>query len=282
MKMTASQPLSGKTSEEISQLANSFLEKIPRNTRIGNKSLRDKLEWSEDLYISIKRKLIEDGKIMTGRGQGGSVFLPPDIPEEKFINNPPDNSDSYKDEAPQNLYVNEKSLYKPILDTIRTTWKKEQGFDDFIAEDTSFGGRRPDGVWARPDITVVAYTAYAYVPGKIFDVITFEIKNYNNISVTAVYEALAHRRAATRSYVLIQVSQDKLDEFKEIKLPDVADEAARHGIGIIIATDPGNYDTWEIKEEPSRINPDPMRLDKFIREQLPEGTRDQIIKWFRS
>ena len=110
MKMTASQPLSGKTSEEISQLANSFLEKIPRNTRIGNKSLRDKLEWSEDLYISIKRKLIEDGKIMTGRGQGGSVFLPPDIPEEKFINNPPDNSDSYEDEAPQNLYVNEKSF----------------------------------------------------------------------------------------------------------------------------------------------------------------------------
>ena len=59
------------------------------------------------------------------------------------------------------------------------------------------------------------------------------------------------------------------------------EEANRHGVGLIVAGDPGDYDLWDIREEAVHVNPDPARLNTFIRNQLSEGTRDQIVRWFR-
>ena len=61
-------------------------------------------------------------------------------------------------------------------------------------------------------------TTYVYVPGRHFDVATFEIKAADWIDVTAVYEALAHRRAATRAYVILNVpeSQQQLSQVESL------------------------------------------------------------------
>jgi hypothetical protein len=71
-------------------------------------------------------------------------------------------------------------------------------------EITALGGSRPDGIWSRPDTTTVEIRTFEYVSGKHLDVNTFEIKSPDAVNVQAVYEALAHRRAATRSYVLTE------------------------------------------------------------------------------
>jgi len=60
----------------------------------------------------------------------------------------------------------------------------------------------------RPDLVVASMTTLLYVPGKLFDVTTFEVKPLDRIEVTAVYEALAHRRASTRSYVWMHIPDE--------------------------------------------------------------------------
>ena len=42
---------------------------------IGNKALRDALGWEESKYKRIRSELLAQGKIIRGRGQGGSVGL---------------------------------------------------------------------------------------------------------------------------------------------------------------------------------------------------------------
>lgn len=269
-------PLTGKSADEIEQLKVQLFEAVPQNgTSIGNKSLREHLDWESNFYLEVRRRLIDDGKLVLGKGQGGSV--------RRLLAEAPRISGDAPDVAgaEEEKFATEQSLYVPMLEVIRNRWIKEQSFNNVIVEDTSKGGRRADGIWSRPDITVVASTTYTYVPNKHFDVVTFEVKHYKGIDVTAVYEALAHRRSSTRSYVLVYVPDDKLPFFESPTLTGIADEATKHGVGFIVAGDPQDYDTWDIREEASNEIPDPSRLNKFIRDQLSEGTRDEIVRWFR-
>ncbi|NHM18860.1 hypothetical protein [Tritonibacter mobilis] len=269
-------PLAGKSSEEIDELTQALLAQVPKDQSIGNKSLRESLDWDQDLYLAVRSKLIEDGSVTTGRGRGGSIrrLTAPSAPEEA------DNADGAQ-ELPRDEFPNEATLYQPVIDVLRDRWVKDQPFDQFVVENTSQGGRRADGIWTRPDITVAAMTTYTYVPGRHLDIVSFEVKHHTGFNVTAIYEALAHRRSATRAYVLAYIPDDKLPLYQDTLLADVQDEAARHGIGLIIVGDPKDFDTWEIKEDGTTFPPDPSRLNTFIRNQLSEGTRDQIVRWFR-
>src|ERR1035441_4896420 len=75
-----------------------------------------------------------------------------------------------------------------------------------VVEVTARQGRRETGgTWTRPDIVAAALRVFPHVPGKFFDLITFEVKPFDGIDVTAVFEALSHRRAATQAYVWLHV-----------------------------------------------------------------------------
>jgi type I restriction enzyme M protein len=41
----------------------------------GNQRLREALGWQESTYDRIKQQLLDDGRIIPGRGRGGSVAL---------------------------------------------------------------------------------------------------------------------------------------------------------------------------------------------------------------
>ena len=266
--------LTGMNSDEINELKPVLLDAVPKDgTNVGNKALRDGLGWNSDTYLDVRRSLIDDGELVLGRGRGGSV--------RRLFTEPADATPDASDEE-SGPFPNEESLYDPMLEAIRGGWINDQSFDDVIVEDTSRGGARPDGIWSRPDITVLANTKYTYVPNTHFDVITFEVKHYKRLDVTAVYEALAHRRSATRAYVLVYVPDQALPQLESPTLADIADEAIKHGVGFIIAADPKDYDTWDVREVASNVTPDPARLDKFIRNQLSGDTREQIVRWFRA
>ena len=277
-------PLTGRSTEEIGGLEGQLLAGVPEDGRsVSNRRLRDEiLRWDSDLYLAVRKRLIENGKLITGRGRGGSVRRTPS--EE-----PPGNGEVL-DEAAANRegrhpdeppFPDESSLYDPMLVVIRERWVLDQPFDQVLVEKTDRGGRRADGIWTRPDITVAAMTSYTFVPGRHFDIVTFEVKHFSGLNVTAVYEALAHRGAATRSYLLVYVPDDQIDAFESPTLAEITEEANRHGIGLIVAGDPRDFDTWDIREDAERVAPDPARLNAFIRNQLSEGTKDQIVRWFR-
>lgn len=261
-------PLSGRTTGEIDELKSKLLGQIPDNESIGNKALREALSWDTDLYLAVRARLIDEGEVATGRGRGGSV-------RKVDITAPEDSEDSAEQ------YPNEASLYDPMIKVLRERWVKDQPFDQFVVENTALGGRRADGVWTRPDVTVAAMTTFTYVPGRHLDVVTFEIKHYRGLNVTAIYEALAHRRSSTRAFVLAFIPDEQFTQVRDTVLPELQEEAARHGVGLILAGDPEDFDTWEIREDSEAHVPDPVRLNTFIRNQLSEGTRDQIVRWFR-
>jgi FAD/FMN-containing dehydrogenase len=121
----------------------------------------------------------------------------------------------------------------------------------------------------------VEVRAFAYVPGKYLEVTTFEVKPSDAITVQAVYEALAHRRAATRSYVLLDVPADRR-EASESAVAELCEVARAHGIGVVTAEDPANYETWEEREVAVRVEPDPEQLDAFIGRQLSDRARGEI------
>lgn len=176
---------------------------------------------------------------------------------------------------------NELALYEPMRSVIAGDWAKDHRTDPLAVEITALQGRRSTGgTWSRPDITSVEVRTFAYVPGKHLEVVTFEVKAANAITVQAVYEALAHRRAATRSYVLLHVPTADAELLHEA-VSDVALIARSYGVGLVTVGAANDYETWEEIEEARRVEPDPERLDNFIATQLSDKTRNLISRRLR-
>jgi hypothetical protein len=144
---------------------------------------------------------------------------------------------------------NELDLYAPMKTVIENEWAQDHRAEPLAVEVTALqGSKLTGGTWSRPDIVSIEVRTFAFIPGKHLEVVSFEVKAAHSINVQAVYEALAHRRSATRSYVLLHVP------------------------------DPADYETWDERVEADRVVPDPERLDTFIAVQLNEKTRMKIVR----
>jgi len=123
---------------------------------------------------------------------------------------------------------------------------------------------------------------FPHVPGKFFDLITFELKPFDGIDVTAVFEALSHRRAATQAYVWLHVPAAEASNADLIALlKRIEEEASRHGVGMIVGADPSDYSSWDLRLRAARFEPDPESLNEFIAQQLSGLARDELAQWFR-
>lgn len=268
--------LEGFSEQKIVELENELLNCFQSAVILGNVTLRNRLVakgWSEDTYWPIRNRLIERGILETGRGKGGSV--------RKVAAEAPAPETARAEAVARVGSQAERDLYAPMAEVIRNRWGNAYRLDSLVVEITAQqGARQTGGRWTRPDITVASFKTFAYVPGKHFDLITFEIKPYDTLDVTVIYEALAHRRAATRAYALVHIPDDKLEALQAV-LDEVASEAKRFGVGLIVAADPANYDTWDELIEAVRHEPDPERLNDFLAQQVSQVFREQIVRWFR-
>lgn len=270
MKMTF--VLEGLDEQQIKKYEQ-MLKIVPEDgTSIGNVTLLGKLKWKEEVFWEIRDKLIDLGVLEKGRGKGGSVRRVLGVQSQQL------SSEKIYSEAER---IKEKELYEPMATVIKERWIKDNRFDDAIVEIVAQQGRRETGgKWTRPDIVVASLTTFAYVPGKFFDLITFEVKPHDAVDITVVYEALAHLRASTKSYVLLHIPKPILSSYQDI-IEQICEEAKRHGIGVIIAEDPAKYETWEEKAEAYRREPDPEKLNEFITVQTNQAFKEKIIKWLR-
>lgn len=272
--------LQGKTEDEIRSLEQALLSLLTElGGSAGNTRLIRRLQWPEEDYWPIRNRLVDAGVVRLYRARGGAVELLP--PEQPHADTP--NVDVMQ-EAPGAAQVDQQreaevDLYEPVATVLRQQWARDLRFRHQIVETTASQGRRnTGGTWTRPDIVVAALRVFPFLPGKYFDLITFEIKPRWALAVTAVYEALAHRRAATQSYVWVHC-QDQ--ESNAEALSRLKEEAERHGIGLIVATDPADYETWLTQCEPLRVEPDPELLNEFVAVQMSSGAKDELAAWVR-
>ena len=110
--------------------------------------------------------------------------------------------------------------------------------------------------------------------------ITFEIKHAaQGLDVTAVYEALAHRCAATGSFLVIYapepVDEDLASAMNDMLLP----EAEEHGIGLVLTADPANFGSWNNRATAERVQPALWKMEEFIAAVIPNNHHDQIRGW---
>jgi len=127
---------------------------------------------------------------------------------------------------------------------------------------------------------LATYDSYEFVPGKHFDVVTFEAKTFEALDVTAVYEALSHRRAAHYSFLLAYVP-GAVRESLESAIEDLTYEADQHGVGMVVLADPRDYKTWEFLVEADRNDPDPRDVNDFLDTQISAAFKDKIRRWLR-
>ena len=264
------------TPTDVAASEDALLSKLrEKGGHAGNVTLQRELGWDSDTYWSVRDRLVDSGHLELGRGKGGSVSLvvpavASPAPSPGVGTNPSE-------------YPAESDLYTPVAKVLRSEWAKDMRFRSHHVEVTARQGRRDTGgTWTRPDIVVAALRVFPHVPGKYFDLITFELKPFEGIDVTAVFEALAHRRAATQAYVWLHVpaGMEANDDTRAL-LERVSEEARRHGVGLIVGADPADYSTWDVQLRAVRIEPDPEFLNEFIAQQLPALARDELAQWFR-
>ena len=270
-------------SMSLSNDASVLYERVPTDgSPVGNTTLSRSVRWQDDRYWAARDELLESGLVIRGRGRGGSI--------RRIVVAEPANAAMTVSEttSPEQLVVEaaaelrrEVTLYPMIRDVILGDFARDRRVTPLAVEITALQGRRSTGGrWSRPDIVSVEVTTYLHLPGRVLELMTFEVKPEDAVDVSAVYEALSHRRSATRSYVVFHVPDDSTGSL-EPALEDICEEARSHGIGIIVAGQPDDYETWDERVQAVRHEPDPLRLDNFIATQLTPGTANRIAREVR-
>jgi hypothetical protein len=246
-----------------------FLNAILPGQQIGNKSLREKLRWSEDRFWEVRNRLIDSGELTVGRGRGGSTIRLAQIAVAQ-----PTSQLSSIAEAEEQV---ESDLYEPFAQTIQDSWSQDQGLKRVKVSITAHqGAKSTGGGWSRPDVTSVAVRKYKLLPGTRLDVYTFEIKTHTNVDIKSVFEAVAHSRAATHSYLCVHVPNG--DEPNSAEWDRIQDECERLGIGLLTFSDPQDYNTWDPKAKARRNDPDPDVMEAFLSQQLDDTTQTFIAE----
>jgi hypothetical protein len=221
---------------------------------------------------------VDEGLVVRGKGRGGSVII---VEPTKSVEVSP-NSEVTAAAAGElaAVYVRETELYPPSKQVIEEGWSRERAYDDFVVEITALPGRvQTGGIWTRPDISLLGTKSYPFLPGRFFEIVTFELKAADALDVKGVFEALSHAQFATLAYVVFYTSGK---DFKEYPNSDrVIELAAKHGIGVIVTPQIDKYEFWNELVEPRRNTIDPEQANHFIGASFSETARNRIIKWHK-
>ena len=92
-----------------------------------------------------------------------------------------------------------------------------------------------------------------------------------------VLEAIAHREAAHRAYVMYATSQATFEAAVEYER--IVELAQKYGVGIVCTEKPDDVENWEIELEAIRHDPDPARLDRFLNDLPSDSMKKQLMRW---
>ncbi len=215
------------------------------------------LEVSREMYFEIRNELITEGLVGKGVGYGGSV---------------------YRIEGAKKA-GKESDLYESVRKYIENNWTAENEIKDFVLDKTAEqGGKKRQGIWTRPDFSLVAIQSYTYIPGRTIELITFEVKPADDFRIEGVFETAAHSRATHRSYLMIHTPDGRPDTDKFQRL---VSECERFRLGLIIFADKDNWDTYEIVQDADHRNPNPGDVNSFIKTLMKKDSQEKIIAMVR-
>lgn len=239
----------------------------------GNSTLRQMLNWDEKSYWRIQGHLIKTGRIVAGRGRGGSVRFT----EAQATESGTEPTQATIPTESVTTIQNEKALYPLLKEAIEGKWIKRFALDDVMVEEThSRGSKDTGGTFTRPDITAAGIRRYVYLPKRL-EIVTFEVKPAEAISIMGVLEAIAHREASHRAYVLYATPRASFEEASEGER--ILELAQKYGVGVMLTEKADDVETWEVLLDAVRHEPDPARLDRFLNDLPREEMKRKLSKW---
>ncbi|HVN86350.1 MAG TPA: hypothetical protein VMW17_16065 [Candidatus Binatia bacterium] len=103
------------------------------------------------------------------------------------------------------------------------------GGSAYRVQSANQGRKKPGGKWTRPDFALAAVKSFPYIPGKVLELITFEVKPADDYRIEGVFETAAHSRFSHKSCLLIYAPSGKPDTQDSER---VEREYERFGLGL--------------------------------------------------
>jgi hypothetical protein len=147
-----------------------------------------------------------------------------------------------------------------------------------IVQNTAHGGTA-GGLWTRPDLVAAVVARYAYAPLPQLDLFGFEIKMTKGCTVYAIHEALAHTTFVHFAYLVVFLPEGAQSE--RDNLMRMIEQAQKHGVGLIIVSDPSDDATYEIILAAQRHSPKLKRIDDFISQRFDRANQLALRAWIR-
>jgi len=225
-------------------------------------------------YWAAEQALVDARRIERRRGRMGGIYLLPAAAEPAADEVPA--APDVQDEQPEELEVRrEQEFYEPAMAAILGNWTEQPGFTRVFGAITAGQGRRATGgAWTRPDITICTVSDWLFSSRPEGDVRTIEVKRYEALNVIGVYEAVSHKSRAHYAYLLVVNFPENLTEDQKADFDNVLSVAGRHGVGVITATDAGDWSTWSFELDPLRSDADHQAVNQFLLDQVPPAVRD--------
>lgn len=172
----------------------------------------------------------------------------------------------------------ESHYYKCIEDMLSKHYQARLTKDgQYLVASTARKDTKIAGRWTRPDITVVANRKFPFIREPEFDIITFEVKRPADCEAIAVFEALAHNSAATRSYVFFPMTEAELDANPQGER--IREECVRHGIGLFLVRDSYTLNDACLLIESQRRPLNPERCSQFLQKVLEPSDLGTLTTW---
>jgi hypothetical protein len=172
-----------------------------------------------------------------------------------------------------------ESAYYSCISRMLEKHYRERLTDDgkFLVSKTARKDTKVAGRWTRPDFTIVANRKFPYIRESEFDIITFEVKRPADCEAIAVFEALAHNSAATRSYVFFPVTETEFA--KNPQCDRIREECVRHGIGMFLVKDSYSLNEALLIVESQRRPLNPERCSQFLSNVLEPKELATLTTW---
>jgi len=209
----------------------------------SNAAIKTELNLSDDRYAAVRKELIDDNLVKKYVCRGGGICLTPKGEKETI---------AYED-VPSTVN-NEAELY-PHLVNVLEQQAQEDGIQAVVCPTHFFKAK---GKWQNPDATRIVIVDYPNLRKIQITITTYEVKQFPNWDVSAVYEALSHHRFSHEAYVVLEWPNGVDFSLTDptYKLDQIARECQRFGVGL--ATLHPYFTKYRIRSqlEPTLTTPD--------------------------
>jgi hypothetical protein len=221
-------------------------------TGLSNPRIRTELNLGDGRYAQVRTSLLNDGLIEKYVCRGGGIRLT--TAGEKAV---PKNGIPGK-----SAVAKEADLYEPLMKCLQNQ-SKEDGSRAVVCGTASLRAR---GQWQNRDVARITVDDYPRLRAKRVSVTTYEVKQFPNWNVGAVYEAASHHRFAHEVHVVLEWPSEVEFSLTDptLKLDQIARECQRFGVGL--ATLHPYYKSFRLRQrlEAKAVTPEDDDVEAWL------------------